>query len=522
MVLDNATCGFIQSSSNWIAGEMKGNSKFTSFKSAISFYKSKGHKSNAKLIQLRNAQAIANPICEVLSPFKFKTSGFVAFGITTTSAVTKSVSSQGVKNNPVPKPIGGLVGVTETGSTSAVITPVVPSDNSLVKKTIIRQVSVNSSGILYTLYLQHPKYCILGKVSPGSTVEECVLSGRNMPKGYAVGDSAGVVGETTDLMQFDSLGNVYLSVTGCPTNPSPTTLGEAILQLKGNGEIAVIGETNTCNQVIHSWTPSESGRVLFARADHLVHKLTRWEAGREVDVMSDATVNSGGIQRIPGDQFLVSLFDARDPNGGIRNPDGTPHRVQGGVLRVDENNRVSKWLHLANQEPLNSIEAVTSKWCNCSSTSSMAVLSGNGSSVFSVKDYLSSDGKNKYGLLEMYPTVSFRFEISNLLGDPSAFEISKSTGILGTVVSRGCSIIKQVCPKNLFIIDLATWEVVPVVGYSNNLSIRSIENSQNPDSYIVQAVDTLSNTYKIGVVDGKSRTVTWQDSDFFISKSMIQ
>ena len=515
---EGVVCGYVPSvkstkaRKDWRPGVVVGKNKFTSYESAQSFYKKLGGKFRSRYLSaVKKGKADAG-VCDELSTLKFQTNGVIALGLVDKT----TVSSKSVHTFAKRKSVGGLYGVNGKGDTKPVITAIDEKDVSVAESTIIEKIYFSPDHSMFVWYSLHPDGFSIGRVPSGSTQEECFLARSNLPSGYQIGDAGGAAGDTTEIIQFDSVGNVYVNILGwsddCPVISGRRFFSEGILQISLSGSQTVIGKSCDFSQ-IYSWSPVNSGGVIYNwKQNFTIYnpddlgslKLSR--GGIESILKQNILTSANGIYTMPTGDTMINLYSKLGGN----------YVSQGGMLRYIENdNLLSTWYHEASQSPTFVHEVVTAT--NCPTCWLIKTLiARNATSIYGI------DGKYLWSL---YPTVSPRYQLnksgSQLLSISSNFALAAGPGLFNSCDlqkwndpnSSAFDRIKYACPElQYLLINLKTSEVTTFDSPVTSMAAVTITASEEADIFMTQAVRLSDKKLMIGIFDGASKSVVWKET----------
>jgi hypothetical protein len=529
------TCAYLRKSgkpkglkNSWVAGTRTGKKSFTVHADAAAFYKSKGRKFRPQYVAAKKRTVTESKTCGRLTSLKFKTKGFVAMGLSEQSITTKGVQSSGLKTSP----IAGLYGITETGSVAGVISPVDPSDNKEVLATKIVKSYQAPDGSIYTQYSSHPNLCLVGRVLAILESEECVVVSKDLPKGFQIGDGGGKGNETTELIQFDNIGNVYLNLFG--VNRSSVT-PECMVKVRDRATnmviardlIMVISTTgvknlmpnDACLFIIQSWAPLQSGGILYSMGGSVqpgdkegVARVLKWRDGNSTLVKSGVSLTANGIQSMPGGKTLINVFDSA--------PEVFPreHTVQGGIFLYDDaTDSLTTWFHYADQSPTFAHENLDSIHCDCVTQLALfqplAATNGTLYGVGSLGDtspqpVVGDRRRDTSYLWKLYPSVTPLVAVPRI---PSGKSYSYAAATTKSVVlaSDGWNRSDARCECSMELIDLETFAVTNLLKPTEGLAVLSLAASEDGSQIVAQAIRTVDKNYFIGVVDSINGVVKW-------------
>ena len=525
---DGVVCGYVPSAKStkarkdWRPGFSVGKSRFTSHESAEIFYKKLGKKYRNRFLNAVKKKKADAGVCNQLSTLKFQTRGVVALGLVDKT----TVSSKSVHTFAKRKSVGGLYGINGKGDTKSVITAIDEKDVSISELTSIEKIYFSPDNSMFVWYSLHPDGCLIGRVPYGATQEKCFLPRSEFPAGYAIGDAGGAAADTTEIIQFDSVGNVYVNIRGwsadCPVVDGRRFGSEAILQILLSGSQTVIGK-NCDFSTVYSWSPINSGGVIFNwKQDFTIYKsddlgtLKLWRDGNESILKQNLLTSANGIYTMPTGNTIINLFSTLDE--GNTSQGGMVMNVsQGGMLKYSENdNSLSTWYHEASQSPTFVHESLTSTDCADCGALIKTLIARNATSIYGIG--------GKY-LWKLYPTVSPRYQLNKvglqLLSISSNFALAAGPGLFtscdiqkindpnSTAIDR----IKYACPELQYqLINLKTSEVTTFDSPMTGMAAVTIAASEEANTFMTQAVRLSDKKLMVGIFDGASKSVMWKET----------
>ena len=526
---DGVTCAFVPSPtskkarSDWRPGVRVGKTRFTSHEAAKVFYKKLGGAYRKKYGKAAADQAVGARVCNRMSPFTFRTSGIVGFAL----AESKSTTKKGVRATATGSdPVGGLYGIEEDGDIATIIAPIEPKEKSFTTVTKIEKLYPSADGTVHVRYSAHPDDCRVGKIPAGSTMETCVVAKSDLPAGFEIGDGGGYAAETTEVMQFDSVGNLYLNLRGLSTECRPAgatsfTNTEMLMRVAVDGTVS-FAENSQCTGTLYSWAPLKSAGAIYTwhpnRRDVVNNRtsLRVWRDGAVTVLKEDLDTTWDGIHTLPNGRTLINVFQA----GADVFPGNSTE--QGGILRYDEATGVlSTWYHYASESPAYSVENVVAPVCDCRGLLLQPIASA-GQRIFGV-GYLYSQTVPSTGpptswkrLFRLSPSVTASIAIPDSLRPTSLLAVSDRYAALAGPDYLSCLLPGQKgydCTSfTLGLIDTETGASKTLVTSSDQLAVVTLAASTESKRFVAQAVRLTDKKYMIGIIDGASKTVKWQET----------
>ena len=533
---DGVTCAFVPSPtskkarSDWRPGVRVGKTRFTSHEAAKAFYKKLGGAYRKKYRKAAADQTAGARVCNRMSPFTFRIRGIVGFALAeSTSTSKKGVSAAATGSDP----IGGLYGIEADGDTTTVIAPIEPKEKSFTTVTKIEKLYPSADGTVHVRYSAHPDDCRVGKIPAGSTMETCVVAKSDLPIGFEIGDGGGYAAETTEVMQFDSVGNLYLNLRGMsaecrPSGASTIYSTEMLMRVALDGTVS-FAENDQCTGTLYSWAPLNSAGAIYTwhpnRRDVVKHKtsLRVWRDGAVTVLKEDLLTTWDGIHTMSNGRTFINVFEA----GADVFPGSSTS--QGGILRYDEKSALlSTWYHHASESPVYAAEDVVASVCDCTiPTILMQPISSNGSTLFGIGAFNSStptgtwpSGQPSYTpykrLFRIAPGVSATIPIPDSWQRTHHLAVSDRYATLAGPDYLTCVLWG---PKGhdctsftLGLIDTETGESKTLAAPSDQLAVVTLAASTESKRFVAQAVRLADKKYMIGIIDGASKTVKWQET----------
>ena len=524
ITIKGVTCAYLRKSgkpkglkNSWVAGTRTGKKSFTVHADAAAFYKSKGRKFRPQYIAAKKRTTTESKTCGRLTSLKFKTKGFVAIGLSEQSVTTKRVQSFGLKTSP----IAGLYGITETGAVAGVISAVDASDNTEVIATKIVKSYQAPDGSIYTQYSSHPNLCLVGRVLATLESEECIVVSSDLPDGFRIGDAGGYANETTELIQFDNIGNVYLNLFGvtseCMVNG--TGRGRDLIMVVASTGVKNLMPNDLCRFTIGSWAPLQGGGILYSMGLSVqpgheagVARVLKWRDGNTTLVKSGVSLTANGIQPMPGGKTLINVFDSA--------PEVFPREliVQGGIFLYDDaTDSLTNWFHYADQAPTFAHENLDSIHCDCVTqlplfqplAATNGTLYGVGSLMDTSPQPVVGDRRRATSYLwKLYPSVT---PLVAVPWSTSGQNYSYAAATLKSVVlaSDAWNRSDARCECSMELIDLETLAVTNLLKPTDGLAVLSLAASEDGSQIVAQAIRTVDKNYFIGVVDLINGSVKW-------------
>ena len=517
------TCAYIRKSgkpkglkNSWVAGTRVGKKSFTVHADAAAFYKSKGRKFRTKYIAAKKRASLESKTCGRLTSLRFKTKGFVAIGLSEQTVTTKRVQSSGLKSAP----IAGLYGITESGTVAGVISPFDALENTEVLKTQIVKSYQAPDGSIYTQYSSHPNFCLVGRVVAALESEECIVVSSDLPIGFRIGDAGGYANETTELIQFDNIGNVYLNLFGVSSECMVNGVGrtrDLIMMVASTGTKSLM-PNDSCRFTIGSWAPLRSGGILFSMGlsvqpghEDGIARVLKWRDGDTSLIKSGVSLTWNGIQPMPGGKTLINVFDSA--------PEVFPgeRTDQGGIFLYDDSDdSLTTWFHYADRSPTFAHENLDSIHCDCTTQlplfQPLAAANGSLYGVGNLGDTspppLTGFRRSKNYLWSLYPLVAPLVEVP---WSPSGQSYSYSAATSKSVVlaSNPVGVSRTECACSMELINLESLVVTNLLKPKDGLAVLSLASSEDGSQIVAQAIGTTDQKFYIGVVDSANGLLKW-------------
>jgi len=515
--INGVTCAYLRKSgkpkglrNEWLAGTRKGRKLFITHADTTAFYKAKGRKYRKQYLTSKKRATAAAKSCSRLTSIQFRTKGMIALGLSQNSTSAKTVKSSALKTQV----IAGLYGISAAGTATGVISAIDNADALVVVSTKIIKTYQAPDSSIYIHYQSHPNSCQVGRVLASSGNEECLVLMADLPTGFLIGDAGGDSSETTDLIQFDHSGGVYINLSGAPSEcriSSQTRHIDLILAIATDGTRTLMPH-DSCRFTIRSWAPLHNGGILYSMGmspqpghEDGIARVLMWRNGITTLVKSGISLTTNGLQPMPGGKTLINVF-ASDPE---------VFSEQGGIfIHDDVTSSLSTWFQYEDQSPVFSHEDLDSIHCDCTTQlplfSPLASVDGTLYGVGSLSDRNSLGGSKSY-LWQLFPAVAPLVEVP---WEPSGQNWSFSAATSKVLVlagpqktswdTRGGSIVT---------VNLNTNTVSNRLRPSDGIEILTLTSSSDRSQVIVYAVRTADQKYLMGLFDSDSGTLNWNETN---------